>query len=88
MRRRTLFRIARERWPKAWRPRREGVPPLPHPVPIQLVHVAQWFHAMSDTTRLYILEFLSQRDRSVTELSELTGAPQPSVSFHRPKIPL
>src|SRR5258705_1031058 len=32
--------------------------------------------------RLYILELLSQRERCVTELHEILGAPQSSVSFH------
>ena len=44
--------------------------------------MAQWFHALSDLTRLSILEFLSQRGRSVSELTEILDAPQSSVSFH------
>jgi len=47
-----------------------------------MAHVAQWFFAASDITRLYILELLSQRERCVTELHEIVRAPQPSVSFH------
>jgi len=47
-----------------------------------MAHVAQWFFAASDITRLYILELLSQRDRSVTDLHQILGAPQSSVSFH------
>ncbi|PYO88444.1 MAG: transcriptional regulator [Gemmatimonadetes bacterium] len=47
-----------------------------------MAHVAQWFFAASDITRLYILELLSQRERCVTELHEILGAPQSSVSFH------
>jgi ArsR family transcriptional regulator len=51
-------------------------------LPIDSVRVAQWFHALSDTTRLAILEFLSQRERCVRELAEILGASQSSVSFH------
>jgi ArsR family transcriptional regulator len=61
---------------------RPGVPILPHPLPAELAHVAQWFFAASDVTRLHILALLSQRERCVTELSQILGAPQSSVSFH------
>jgi len=81
MRRRTLLRIAKK-LPPRWRPIGPGLPRAPHPLPIQLAHVAQWFHAMSDTTRLHILEFLSQQDRFLTELRDLTDAPQSSIAFH------
>lgn len=77
MRRRTLFRIAQKA--PGLRP---GLPRLPHPLPIDSVRVAQWFHALSDTTRLAILEFLSQRERCVSELQQMLGAPQSSLSFH------
>ena len=77
MRRRTLFRIAKK-LPR----QRPGLPHLPHPLPIEMVRVAQWFHALSDTTRLAILEFLSHRERCVNELTLLLGAPQSDVSFH------
>lgn len=77
MRRRTLLRIAK-RLPRI----RPGLPHLPHPLPIEMAHVAQWFHAASDTTRLAILEFLSQRERCVSELREVLGAPQSTISFH------
>ena len=59
-----------------------GLPRQPHPLPIDLARVAQWFHAASDTTRLSMLEFLSQRDRSVSELQGILGVPQSSASFH------
>ena len=81
MRRRTLLRIAKKLG-KPWKPIAPGLPPFPHPLPIQLAHAAQWFHAMSDIRRLLILEFLSQRDRCVTELRDLMDIPQSSVSFH------
>ncbi|MFN2570674.1 MAG: ArsR/SmtB family transcription factor [Gemmatimonadales bacterium] len=47
-----------------------------------MAHIAQWFHAASDITRLGLLEFLSARDRSVSELQTLIDVPQSTVSFH------
>ena len=61
---------------------RPGWPNRPHPLPIHMAHVGQWYHAMSDLTRLSILEFLSQRERCVTELQHIMGAAQSSVSYH------
>ena len=77
MRRRTLLRIAQQ-LPRM----RPGLPHLPHPLPIEIVRVAQWFHAASDTTRLAILEFLSHQERCVGELHRVLGGPQSRVSFH------
>ncbi len=75
--RRALLRNAKK-WPRI----RPDVPQGPHPLPVQLAHVAQWFHAASDTTRLAILECLAQRERSVTEIQQMLDAPQSNVSFH------
>ena len=77
MTRRHLIRVA-TKLPRC----RPGLPHLPHALPVEMAHVAQWFFAASDITRLYILELLSQRERCVTELHEILGAPQSSVSFH------
>jgi ArsR family transcriptional regulator len=44
--------------------------------------IAQWFFAASGTTRLAILELLSQRERSVSEIANILDAPLSSVSFH------
>ncbi len=77
MRRRTLLRIAKK-MPRI----RPGLPHLPHALPIELAHVAQWFHAASDTTRLAILEFLSHQERCVSELHGALGGAQSRVSFH------
>src|SRR6266566_9740317 len=63
-------------------PLRPRLPHLPHALPLEMAHVAEWSFAASDITRLYILELLSQRERCVTELHEILGAPQSSVSFH------
>lgn len=61
---------------------RPGLPRFPHPLDHQLAPVAQWFHALADTTRLGILEFLSQRDRSAGELQGLFDVPPSRMSFH------
>src|SRR6266496_2160891 len=77
MRRSILLRIAQD-WPR----QRPGLPHLPHALDLQLARVAQWFHALSDTTRLDLLELLSQRDRAAGELQRLLNVPRSRVSFH------
>src|SRR6266850_617809 len=77
MRRSILLRIAYP-WPRL----RPGLPIFPHPPDLQLARVAQWFHALSDCTRLDILALLSQRDRSAGELKVLLAVPASRVSFH------
>ena len=47
-----------------------------------MAHVGQWYHAMSDLTRLAILQLLSQRERYVKEIQEILGDTQPVVSYH------
>ena len=76
MHRRTLLRMSENR------PRRPGLPRLPHALPIDLARVAEWYHAFSDPTRLEILEYVSHRQRCVLELHNILGAPQSRVSFH------
>jgi DNA-binding transcriptional ArsR family regulator len=44
--------------------------------------LAKYFRGFGDPTRLRILELLADGERSVGELVELTGAPQPKVSTH------
>lgn len=61
---------------------RPGWPIGPHDLPVHMAHVGQWYHAFSDLTRLSILEFLSQRERYVTELQRIVGAPQSTISYH------
>src|SRR6266699_393689 len=51
MRRRTLLRIAKK-LPRCG----PGLPHLPHALPLERAHVAEWFFAASDITRLYILD--------------------------------
>ena len=61
---------------------RPGWPVGPHHLPVHMAHVGQWYHAISDLTRLSILEFLSQRERYVGELHRIVGAPQSTISYH------
>lgn len=51
-----------------------------HPVPTDIV--AKYFRGLGDPTRLRILGLLTERERSVGELVEMTGEPQPKVSNH------
>ena len=50
--------------------------------PVEVDIVAKYFRGFGDATRLRILEALAEGERSVGELVELTGAPQPKVSSH------
>lgn len=52
---------------------------LPHAA---LVQVAAYFQALSEPTRLQILNFLRQQERKVGELAELCGFSAANVSRH------
>jgi ArsR family transcriptional regulator len=43
---------------------------------------ARWFHALSDETRLEIVEMLSHGERCVCELQDVLKAAQSRLSFH------
>jgi ArsR family transcriptional regulator len=43
---------------------------------------AQWFHALSDETRIQIVELLSHGERCVCELQDTLDAAQSRLSFH------
>jgi ArsR family transcriptional regulator len=47
-----------------------------------LARSARVFHALSDETRLRILELLHEGERCVCDLSEAVGAQQSRLSFH------
>lgn len=47
-----------------------------------LIRSAQLFHALSDETRLRVLELLREGERCVCDLSEALGAQQSRLSFH------
>jgi ArsR family transcriptional regulator, arsenate/arsenite/antimonite-responsive transcriptional repressor len=76
-----MSRVSLVRAAKKW-PRPPRVIPRTHAIPTQLAHVALWFHALSDVTRLQILQTLSHRERCVCELQELFEMEQPHLSFH------
>lgn len=42
----------------------------------------RWFHALSDETRLQIVEMLSHGERCVCELQDVLDAAQSRLSFH------
>lgn len=44
--------------------------------------VAKYFRGLGDPTRVRILQLLAEGERSVGELVELIGVPQPRVSNH------
>jgi ArsR family transcriptional regulator len=44
--------------------------------------VAHWFHALSDETRVQIVEMLSHKERCVCELEQVLGVAQSRLSFH------
>lgn len=47
-----------------------------------LTRSAQLFHALSDETRLRVLELLREGERCVCDLSQALGAQQSRLSFH------
>ena len=44
--------------------------------------VARWFHALSDETRVQVVEMLSTGEKCVCDLQEAVGAAQSRLSFH------
>lgn len=57
--------------------------PGPDPLPDPLVHlIAERFRVMGDPTRIKLLDRLRRAPATVGELTEATGAAQPSVSKH------
>src|ERR687883_148704 len=49
---------------------------------VDLARAAQLFHALSDETRLGVLEMLRQGERCVCELQDELDAAQSRLSFH------
>lgn len=47
-----------------------------------LARTARWFHALSDETRLEVVELLTRGERCVCDLQEAVGAAQSRLSFH------
>jgi ArsR family transcriptional regulator len=52
------------------------------PVALDLGRAAELFHALSDETRLAIVELLRGGERCVCELQDELGAAQSRLSFH------
>ena len=49
---------------------------------LDLARAAELFHALSDETRLAVLEMLRDGERCVCELQDALGAAQSRLSFH------
>jgi ArsR family transcriptional regulator, arsenate/arsenite/antimonite-responsive transcriptional repressor len=49
---------------------------------LEVVHAARLFHALSDETRLAIVERLRAGERCVCDLTDLLDAAQSRLSFH------
>ena len=48
----------------------------------ELEHAARWFHALSDPTRLRIVERLAEGEQCVCDLTGALEAGQSRLSFH------
>lgn len=44
--------------------------------------VVRWFHALSDPTRLHVVDMLSRGEMCVCDLQDAVGAAQSRLSFH------
>jgi ArsR family transcriptional regulator, arsenate/arsenite/antimonite-responsive transcriptional repressor len=55
---------------------------MPQTTAVDHERAAQLFHALSDATRLAVLEMLRDGERCVCELQESLGAAQSRLSFH------
>lgn len=51
-------------------------------MPTSVARTARLFHALSDETRLQVLDLLREGERCVCELSASLGAQQSRLSFH------
>jgi ArsR family transcriptional regulator len=52
-------------------------------MPVSATDQAQrWFHALSDETRLQLLELLREGEQCVCDLTDALGAAQSRLSFH------
>jgi ArsR family transcriptional regulator, arsenate/arsenite/antimonite-responsive transcriptional repressor len=47
-----------------------------------LAQVARWFHALSDETRLRVVQMLTRGEHCVCDLQSSVGAAQSRLSFH------
>ncbi|PTL36342.1 transcriptional regulator [Candidatus Methylomirabilis limnetica] len=51
-------------------------------MPKDLTRAARWFHALSDETRLQIIERLSDGEQCVCDLTDMLATTQSLLSFH------
>ncbi|MDD5559325.1 metalloregulator ArsR/SmtB family transcription factor [Candidatus Methylomirabilis sp.] len=51
-------------------------------MPKDLTRAARWFHALSDETRLQIIERLSDGEQCVCNLTDMLATTQSLLSFH------
>lgn len=55
---------------------------MPSLIAKELARVAGWFHALSDETRLQIIERLSEGEQCVCDLTDMLDTGQSRLSFH------
>jgi ArsR family transcriptional regulator, arsenate/arsenite/antimonite-responsive transcriptional repressor len=48
----------------------------------ELTRAARWFHALSDETRLRVIDMLRGGEKCVCDLQDAVGAAQSRLSFH------
>jgi ArsR family transcriptional regulator len=58
------------------------MPTVAHTRPLDRARTAQLFHALSDETRLAVLDMLRDGERCVCELQDALDAAQSRLSFH------
>ena len=46
------------------------------------IRIARWFHALSDETRVRVVDMLAGGEKCVCELQDAVGAAQSRLSFH------
>jgi len=49
---------------------------------INLTQTARWFHALSDETRVRVVDMLASGEKCVCDLQDAIGAAQSRLSFH------
>jgi len=49
---------------------------------VNFAQAARWFHALSDETRVRIVDLLASGEKCVCELQDAVGAAQSRLSFH------
>lgn len=51
-------------------------------IEMDVAQAARWFHALSDETRVRVVDLLSSGEKCVCDLQEAMGAAQSRLSFH------